>query len=86
MGNKIFAQSVVEARDKRKPYMKKSPLKQADSFGFILQLSSFILFFSVIQMIRVIRIRTGIAPCDVHLAHGQVDHQRVDGLLAVERI
>ena len=35
-------------------------------------------------MVGMVCILTGIAPCDVHLAHGQVDHHGVDGFLAVE--
>ena len=37
-------------------------------------------------MIRVIRIFAWIAPCDMHLTHGQINHQCVDGFLAVKGI
>lgn len=37
-------------------------------------------------MIGMVCILTGVAPCDVHFAHGQVDHHGVDGFLAVERV
>ena len=37
-------------------------------------------------MIRVIRVLARVAPADVHLTRRQVNHQGVDGFLAVERI
>ena len=39
-----------------------------------------------IQMIGVVRVLARIAPADVHLTCGQVNHQGVDGFLTVERI
>ena len=37
-------------------------------------------------MIGVICIFTWVAPCDMHLAHGQVNDHGVDGLFAVKRV
>lgn len=39
---------------------------------------------SFVQVEGMISILAGIAPGDMHLARGQVDHHRVDGFLAVQ--
>ena len=37
-------------------------------------------------MIRVIRVLAGIAPCDVHLARGQVNDERGDRAFTIHRV
>ena len=39
-----------------------------------------------VQVIGVVLVLAGVAPTNVHLSDGQIDHERVDGLLPIKRI
>ena len=43
-------------------------------------------FNLIIQVIGVVCVLAGVAPGNMHLAHVQVNYQRVDGFFAVKRV